>query len=231
MLWGTAALDSTGTYKRRGTSMQGQPQMSEAELSAAIKWAAFWESVEQWAFLAVVFALAIEFGALKLAKPYKEKIEHAREVQVLALKVELAKLIAPRALTQETQQRVLDAATPFAGLKYDASVFPDDAEALAYLEQIELILETAGWTELSWSGEPPGLERAGRTSIGTRAQVGVRVEVAFSETDANPALAAASEALAKSLDHNGIEAVAGTGNAGSTNKNVVHIIVGKKPPR
>lgn len=45
-------------------------------------WAWFWGEIEHWAFLVVVLALAIEFAALKLGAPYKEKLEAAKDLKI-----------------------------------------------------------------------------------------------------------------------------------------------------
>ena len=58
--------------------------MNETDLANAAWWAAFWGKIENWAFLGVVVALAIEFAALKFGAPYKAKIDTAREERISA---------------------------------------------------------------------------------------------------------------------------------------------------
>jgi hypothetical protein len=210
--------------------------MSESELAAATKWAGFWGSVENWAFLSVVLALAIEFAALRLGEPYKRAIEHAREVQLLGLKVELARLTAPRVVSSEQEERIIALTRPFTGMKFDATVFPDDAESLAYLEQLELILQKAGWIEIDWRGSNnAGPVRTGKPAIGKLSETGVQVQMHGTQVmggTPTPGLWQAAKALAEALDPNGYEAkmLQGT-NSGSSNQDAVHIVVGRKLPR
>jgi hypothetical protein len=66
--------------------------MSEADLTDAQYWAGFWESIENWALLGVVLTLAIEFAALKFGAPYKQKLEHAKDLRIAELNNETANL-------------------------------------------------------------------------------------------------------------------------------------------
>jgi predicted cupin superfamily sugar epimerase len=56
--------------------------MTDTELTNANWWASFWSSIESWAFLGVVVALAIEFAAWKFGAPYKEKLEKAKDLKI-----------------------------------------------------------------------------------------------------------------------------------------------------
>jgi len=81
-----------------------EARVSDADLANHTWWASFWTVIEHWAFLAVVLALAIEFVALKLAEPHKEKLEAAKDLKIAELNNETARLksqAAPRTLTKE----------------------------------------------------------------------------------------------------------------------------------
>jgi len=66
--------------------------MTEAGIVDATYWAGFWSRIESWAFLGVVLTLAIEFIALKLAEPHKEKLEQHRESRLVELRNESERL-------------------------------------------------------------------------------------------------------------------------------------------
>lgn len=155
--------------------------------------------------------------------------------RALEAQATLAKLQAPRSLTARQQEALIAAAAPFAGTRFDVAAFPDDQESLAYLEQIEFALNTAGWIQIDWKGERVGPERHGKPAIGLVTLVGVRIDVhaslAGDTAEEKRALEAVTR-VASAIDPNGIEAVAAFGTASrSANTQAVHITVGRKPPR
>lgn len=75
--------------------------MTEPELANATWWAWLWEEIENWAFLGVVVALAIEFAALKFGAPYKKQLEEAKDLKIAELNEETARLRAKEPLVDE----------------------------------------------------------------------------------------------------------------------------------
>jgi hypothetical protein len=154
-------------------------------------------------------------------------------VRALEAQATLAKLQAPRVLDAQKRQDITTAAKPFVGIVYDMAVFPDDSEALAYLEQIETALNDAGWLEVDWPyNDQLGPIRTGKSKIGIAVGVGVTFNARL-RGDEQPNEDRASggvSAVAKVLDPNGLEAVA-TFGAPQEDKINVHILVGRKPPR
>lgn len=87
--------------------------------------------------------------------------------------LELARLKARRDLTQKQRGRVVDKLKKFSGTEYDISINSIDPEILNFVFIVELILSTAGWTELGWQG-PLGVQvltREGQPSIAISASV------------------------------------------------------------
>ena len=128
--------------------------MDTPETIAATYWLSFWDWIGDKAFLIVVIALATEFLAARWAKPHREALDHARELQVAELnskaeserleRLRLEAIVAPRSLTLEAQGRIIEAWRPFAGSTVGIVTYGMDGEAFALAQQIIACLRLAG---------------------------------------------------------------------------------------
>jgi len=89
-----------------------------------------------------------------------EALQKAREAEL-----ELARLKAPRALTQEQRARIVGKLQQFSGTEYDITVSDVDPEILGFVFAVELVLSTSGWTELDWQGTGETFIRQGQPLI------------------------------------------------------------------
>jgi hypothetical protein len=144
--------------------------------------------------------------------------------------LELARLKAPRGLTLEQRDRIVDKLKQFSGTEYDITVSDTDPEILNFVFTIEVVLSTAGWTELDWKGSAEGYLRGG-------GQPAIREGVSVTDvmigvlTDQPPKLFEIALALSDALVAEGVAATASRiiGHAmSSTNANAIHILIGRK---
>ena len=192
-------------------------------------WAWFWSQIEHWAFLAVVVALAIEFAALKLGAPYKEKIEAAKDLKIAELNnetVRLQKQIGPRVISREQRERIIEKMKQFSGQEYSGMVASDVGDAWDLWREISLALELANWRRLP----PSGLAA---TSYGPPAGIPIApqpgVMILFAASRWNQ-LHARAQALADAITAEGI--AAGPGPASGTvdqKPDALMIVIGPKP--
>jgi hypothetical protein len=101
---------------------------------------------------------------------------------------------------------------------------------LSFAFLIELVLSTAGWTEIDWKGKGEGLIRGGGQPI---IRLGAAVENVVIGTlgDQPLRLLEFSMALCEALVAEGIAATAGRHvrhDMNSTNANAIHVLVGRK---
>jgi hypothetical protein len=211
--------------------------MSEAELANAAWWAWLWGVIEQGAFAAVVIALAVEFVALKVGEPYKEKITHERDLQLARAqkdaadsKIALEKFKAPRELTPEQRGRIVDKLKKFSGTEYDIAISDSEPEILGLVLAVELVLSTAGWTELDWKGTGQALIRGGKQPL-IRLGVTIANVLIVVLTDQPPKFFELALALSDALKAEGVDATAGEFGShamSSTNANAIHLLIGRK---
>lgn len=131
--------------------------MSDAELANTTWWAWFWEAIEQWAFLAVVIALAIEFAALKFGAPYKHKIEDAKDLRIAELNNETARLrkqMAPRSITQSQQNELAERLSQFKDQRGTITASPSTPESEMVARWLGAPLRAAGWDMKVLPGTP-----------------------------------------------------------------------------
>jgi hypothetical protein len=145
--------------------------------------------------------------------------------------LELAELRAPRALTPEQRGRIVDKLKPFSGTEYDIAVNSIDPEVLNFVFIVELILSTAGLTELNWQGPLTAqvLTREGRPFINlsasvTNVMIGVHVNQPPKHFEC--ALALSDALMAEGIDATAKWLTPGPGS--STNANAIHIFIGRK---
>jgi hypothetical protein len=213
--------------------------MDSSELVAAQYWLSVWDWVGDKAFLIVVIALAIEFMAARWAKPHREALDHARELEVAELRKDaseaelaLAKIKLPRLLAGKPLAQFSEKMKPFAGTKFDVAITPGSIEPENFSVSVERALVAVGWVELDWTQTEFGflldrstmkMPKAG--SIPTASAI-----VALAHPNDPPEVWSAAQALARALDEAGFAAGAGnTMTTKSTNAATVHLIVGEKP--
>lgn len=232
--------------------------MTAVDLVAAEYWANFWEWIADKAFILVVVFLAIEYITGRWAKPHREALDDARKLEVAQLtkeaarlsadgeqaraaaadanaraleaKAELAKFKAARTLSADAIERISDSIKGYKNVEFDAGVASPDSEYLELLLLIEQAAIKAGWKEIPWNGSSRTLDRpGGKPLIGvdlSTPNVGVGVD------PSNEQLLPAASALAAALNKEDIVAVAALVAIAppgiNTNKNAIHIIVGRK---
>jgi len=208
--------------------------MNDAELTNATWWAWLWGEVEHWAFLAVVVALAIEFAALKLGAPHKEKIENARELGIAdanrrakEAELALAKFRAPRLPTETQLSLLIERISPFAGTKFDVGHATEDREQWDFLWRLEPALTKAGWTHVDWLGGIVFRKNnwPGNHLYGAMAVINVSIELS---PNSQTLLMPAAESLVAALREIEIEATIADFNNSSANTDAVHLLVGPK---
>jgi hypothetical protein len=180
-------------------------------------------------------ALAIERAAVleKEAETARASIAaanaRAAEASQKAAEAQLAleKFRAPRKLSSEQQTTIVGIISQFSGQKFDMAVNSGDPEAGFLLDTIESILTRAGWQQVDWKGGDIVFSRPQRPVIGIISMVGVFAQM---ERDKAQAFEAAAVMLMGSLNLEGIASKAEAGSiAAAENKDVMHIMVGKKP--
>jgi hypothetical protein len=142
----------------------------------------------------------------------------------------LAELTAPRMLTTEQRGRIVDKLKQFSGTEYDITVSGVDPEILSFVFTIELILSAAGWAELNWQGDGETLIRQEGQSL-IRIGASVTNVVIGAHVDQPPKFLEFAQALSDALVNEGITATSALHIRhvqSSTNKNAIHIMVGRK---
>jgi hypothetical protein len=144
--------------------------------------------------------------------------------------LELAKFKAPRVLTEEQRGRIVDKLKQFSGTEYDIMIIDSEPEILSLVSAIEIVLSTAGWTELDWKGTGQALIRVGKQPL-IRLGVSVSNVVIGVQADQPPKLFATARALSDALEAEGVTAIDQKHIAhemSSTNANAIHIMIGRK---
>jgi hypothetical protein len=178
--------------------------------------------------LQMIQEMELECMQLETAQANARAAEANQKAQEAVL--ELARLTAPRALTQEQRGRIVDKLKQYSGTEYDITVSTSDPEILGFVFTIELVLSTAGWTELDWKGNGEGLVRSEGERI-IRDGVSVTNVVIGVLTEQPPKLCGFAQALADALADEGVDAITQrhTRHAqSSTNANAIHIMIGRK---
>lgn len=138
-------------------------------------------------------------------------------------------IAGPRVLTQEQRGRIVDKLKQFSGTEYDVAISDSEPEILDLVLAIELVLSTAGWTELDWKGTGQALIRGGKPLIRLGASV-TNVWIG-THTGQPDKLFEFALALSNALKAEGVEAVAKwliPHEMSSTNANAIHILMGRK---
>jgi hypothetical protein len=144
--------------------------------------------------------------------------------------LELAKFKAPRVLTEEQRGRIVDKLKQFSGTEYDIAISDSEPEILSLVFAMELVLSTAGWTELDWQGTGQALIRGGKQPL-IRLGASVTNVLIVAHTGQPAKLFEFALALSNALKAEGVEAVAQSvipHEMSSTNANAIHILIGRK---
>jgi len=204
-------------------------------------WAWFWGQVENWAFLGVVVALAIEFAALKLGAPYKAKIEAAKDLKIAELNNETARLrkqVGPRQIDLETFLKALEG-RPTSPAEI---MFPkENGEAFLLAIQFRDLLRLAKWqvaepvpvppSDIPRLANQPSHMAAGGQPMGVTVAVRADTQDDFQrleDRDAPTAVNALSQAIQSTLG--GVSGyAAGPDVYDPPPAGTIRIIVGPKP--
>jgi hypothetical protein len=137
------------------SSHQGD-SVENPELANAAWWYWLWELVGTIAFLGVIVTLAIEFGAARLAAPYRKIIDDAKDLKIAELNNETARLrkqVGPRSVNGEAFKKSLEG-KPKAPVEI---MFPrEDIEAFHLALQLRDVLKISGWQAAEPVPVPPG---------------------------------------------------------------------------
>jgi hypothetical protein len=185
----------------------------------------------------ILFARKARSKAEALQRRSDEKVAEANARAAEANKkaneaaLELAKFRAPRELTQEQRDRIASKLKEFSGTQYDIAVHSITPEILSLVDTVEIILSSAGWTELDWKGPSLlALTRGGaRPLINISASVTNVMVGVFQNQPGN--LLVCAHALSDALMVEGIAASAAeliVGPGSSTNASAIHILIGPK---
>ncbi len=132
--------------------------MENPAVANAAWWYWLWELVGTIAFLGVIVTLAIEFGAARLAAPYRKLLDDAKDVKIAELNKETAllrKQMGPRQIDGETFKKYLEGKPkPTAPVEI---MFPrEDGEAYRLALQLRDVLRYSGWQASEPTPVPPG---------------------------------------------------------------------------
>jgi hypothetical protein len=117
----------------------------EAVMTDTAWWAWLWGQIEQWAFLAVVLALAIEFAALKFGAPYKKILDDAKDLKIAELQAKLA----PRRLSAEQKASIAGQMKDFPNIAFGMSAV--GSESIDFATDLADALKAAGWRWIDWT--------------------------------------------------------------------------------
>lgn len=141
--------------------------------------------------------------------------------------LELARLKAPRILWLEQQSSIIETILPFAGTIFDVGTIQGDLEVFRFEQQLEYVLERAGWKQIDWIGGALVMKQSGSPTLGMVTASDVTVG-AYPEKATTLGVAAAR--LADALNAVGILAHTEPVGEAFINKNrdAVHIVIGRK---
>ena len=173
-----------------------------------------------------------DLRVLKVEQTVADSKKVAAEATARAAEAQLAleKFKAPRTLAPEQIGRIVDKLKQFSGTEYDFTVSSIDPEILDFVLTLELVLSTAGWTELDWNGNAEKLIRGGKQPL-IREGASVTNVVIGVQIDQPPKLFEFALALSDALEAEGVTATAKKlirHEMSSTNANAIHLMVGRK---
>ena len=173
----------------------------------------------------VVLGVAMELLGDWFAKPYERTVENARvaelarttesaakageraaqaEARAAEANLELAKLKAPRTLSEQQRNRITAKLEPFKGTTFEIVTYPGEPEPVAFSDLIATMLTNAGWVSNpnKASGSLMGLasgvvvvvgkqagqnaEQAGMVLLNALKSEGVMAKLAYGSLQVNP---------------------------------------------
>lgn len=198
------------------------------------------DQVERWLLAAsnaaIGVGLVIEYACIRKTikasaeqteisnQKLREALDRASEAQL-----ELTKFRTPRRklMTAANRANLAHNLKPFARTEFDVGL-GSGGEQADFLWDLEEVLADAGWHELPWGINVPGMmvtQRGPRPISGSVGAQNVEIHV-------NPSwqqkLSPAAEALATGLRDIGIEANVVSYNTNSSNVQAIHILIGPK---
>jgi hypothetical protein len=243
------ALQNTQSLQMQRTAAEAQKSAAEAQKGAAEAQKGAAEATKQAAEAsshladANARAASAEKQAAEAQKQAAEANTHLADANARAANAEkqaadarakaakaqldLERFKAPRHLSPAQMVALTTAARPYAGTTFTLAIY-DDKESLDLMWQISEALVNAGWKEAAWAG--PGdtaLNRGGgHPSAGF-----MRVDAVHVEIDSTRAatLQVPAEHLVGALRNAGLETIGAMGNVAEGNKDVITVIVGRKP--
>jgi hypothetical protein len=167
--------------------------------------------------------VALERFKLQTEQKISEADARAAEAQLA-----LEKFKAPRSISVEARNRLVESMKEFAGQQYFGMVASDVADAWDIWREISLALESAGWKRLP----PPGAQArqyGPPAGIAVAAQAGVMIlgSAGRSSPEETMATHERAKALAAKLTDESI--IAGPGFAIELPANTIAIVIGPKP--
>jgi hypothetical protein len=162
-------------------------------------------------------------GDKQLAEYEARTAEANQKAQEAALA--LARLTAPRVISEEHVAAIIEATSPFAGTPFILLIQPDP-EPMELMNQVSDALVAAGWNWLPWS-QAIAFLRPGKQPVGMMTGSGICLQIASSQT---ADWQAPTLALANALAAAGLEDVAAQAmDDGSVPPTAIHIRIGRKP--
>lgn len=177
--------------------------------------------------------LAIEYRCIRLQIVASDEVRLKSEAKLAEAldraaqaQRELIAFKTPRraAMTPENRKQFEAALKPFYGTPFDVGV-GNDGEQADFLWDLEEVLQASGWSQLDWMVHHPNITVVQRNQRPLAGSVSAQnVEIHFED----PALTTAGDALMAAIKSIGLEASIAKFNAGSVNRNAMHVLVGAK---
>ncbi len=168
----------------------------------------------------VEFAQSVASGASGAASKAEEMV-----MQEQAARLHIEEKLAPRHLSKEQQQRIIAKCKAVSGKPF-VPLVNQDPEAIDFLNVIEELLDSCGWS--AQSDDVFGFAVTTRKGNKVRTILGERGVICAFSPDKIPEFGPAVKNLASALASEGIDVETGT-NTTLGNPNAIYIIVGKKP--
>ncbi len=180
----------------------------------------FEESTHKIGWRMLVGSLGIEIVLTIFIFAVDARISALQRNEIIALQ----KRLAPRSLTAEQLERLVNALKPFKETLYDFSFWTP--ESITFMQQLAYLLKDAGWTLVPWTGGGNVWSFSQDVPAGQVPLFGIEVRIF------DPALSLAMKTLAAELRSAGIEEVyeviARAPLPDSPQAHTMHIMIGQK---
>ncbi|WP_441281068.1 hypothetical protein [Tardiphaga sp. 862_B3_N1_1] len=139
--------------------------------------------------------------------------------------LELARLKAPRSLSEEQKAKIIGAIHDFSGTVFDSALVPGDAESAIFLATLEEILQRGGWKQIDWKGGGVVFTRTNKPIAGMASSQNVIIAV---PPDLFDKLNPAALRLEGALLERGIAAQVQNAAGIQNDNEVIHLLMGRK---